>query len=52
MRTLKLIPGKMNIPYIKCKVGYATGAKRPKRIKKIIETPIFNGVTIQLKKWR
>jgi hypothetical protein len=52
MRQLKLISGKMNIPYKICKIGYAIGVKKPKRVKKIVETPIFNGVTIQLKKWK
>ena len=52
MRTIKLIAGKMNIPYKICKVGYAAGVKRPTKTKKVAETPIFNGVTIQLKKWR
>lgn len=47
MRAIKLIPGKMNIPYIKCKVGYAEGAKRPKRVKKIVEPVPFNPIIIR-----
>lgn len=32
---MKLIPGKMNIPYIKCKLGYAEGTNKPKRVLKV-----------------
>lgn len=28
----KLIPGNMNIPYIKCKAGYADGCQKPKAL--------------------
>lgn len=27
----KLITGKMNIPFIKCKAGYAEGVNKPKK---------------------
>jgi hypothetical protein len=39
----KLISGKMNIPYIVCKPGYADGAKRPKRI---VKAKPFNPVYV------
>lgn len=50
MRQLKLISGKMNIPYIRVKAGYALGAKRPKRskIKTLDETP-FNAPQLVIK---
>lgn len=28
----KLISGKMNVPYIVCKPGYAIGSNKPKRV--------------------
>lgn len=40
---MKLIPGKMNIPYIKCKLGYAEGTNKPKRV--LIVKP-FNPVIV------
>jgi hypothetical protein len=46
---MKLIAGQMNVKIKLCKVGYAEGAKRPKRVK--IETQVvFNAPTIVLKK--
>lgn len=41
MKTLKLISGQMNVPYIVCKPGYAEGSNKPKRIKKV---QVFNPV--------
>ena len=46
MRQPKLIAGQMNIPYIKCKAGYADGAARPKRV---VKPKPFNPV-IKLRK--
>jgi hypothetical protein len=46
MRLTKLVPGKMNVPYVVCKPGYAEGANKPKRI---IEPKPFNPV-IKLRK--
>lgn len=46
MRQIKLIAGKMNVPYIICKAGYADGTNKPKRIKKVVP---FNAV-IKLRK--
>lgn len=40
---MKLISGKMNIPYLKCKLGYAEGTNKPKRIKMVKP---FNSVII------
>lgn len=41
MRLPKLIPGKMNFPYIKCKPGYAENSKPVKpRIEKREEKPL------------
>lgn len=40
MKLPKLISGKMNIPYIKCKVGYADGSNKPKRVIKKVVKPI------------
>lgn len=37
----KLISGKMNVPYIKCKAGYAEGANKPKRVTKVIEKEVI-----------
>lgn len=34
-RLPKLISGQMNIPYIKCKAGYADGTNKPKRAVKV-----------------
>ncbi len=31
-RIKKLISGQMNVPYIICKVGYAEGSNKPKRV--------------------
>lgn len=31
-KATKLIPGNMNIPYIKCKAGYAEGSNKPKTV--------------------
>lgn len=31
MKLPKLISGQMNIPYIRCKAGYADGSNKPKR---------------------
>lgn len=44
MKLPKLISGKMNIPYIICKPGYAEGANKPKRVVKVIKP--FNPVII------
>lgn len=46
MKTTKLVSGKMNIPYIICKPGYAEGVRRPQ--KEAIVKP-FNAV-IKLRK--
>lgn len=32
---MKLIKGKMNIPFTQCRIGYAEGVERPKKIVKI-----------------
>lgn len=45
MRQIKLIPGKMNFPYIKVKAGYAEGSNKPKRIKKV---KVFNAIIIPI----
>lgn len=54
MRQLKLISGKMNIPYIKVKAGAALGAKKPKKLKNrpVAEVIQFNApqLTICLRK--
>lgn len=39
---MKLISGKMNIPYIICKPGYAEGVTKPKRNNtKVKEKPVI-----------
>lgn len=43
---MKLVAGKMNVPYIKCKAGYADGVVKPKRV---IKPKLFNPV-IKLRK--
>lgn len=43
---MKLIKGMKNVPYIKCKPGYAIGANKPKRV---IKPKPFNAV-IKLRK--
>lgn len=43
---MKLIAGQKNIPYIKCKPGYAEGSNKPKRV---IKPKLFNPV-IKLRK--
>lgn len=45
MKIPKLISGKMNIPYIVCKPGYAEGANKPKRVKKA-KVLLFNPVIV------
>jgi hypothetical protein len=47
MKLPKLIPGKMNIPYIVCKPGYATGVAKPKRLAKVL---IFNPVMVKIRR--
>lgn len=37
MKTVKLIAGVMNVPYVVCKPGYAEGAIKPRRERK---TPV------------
>lgn len=49
MRQIKLIPGKMNIPYIKLKAGYAEGVTKPKKVI-VKETKPFNSPVIKLRK--
>ena len=41
MRQLKLISGKMNIPYIRVKSGVAHGAKRPQKLKNRPEAQVI-----------
>ncbi len=50
-RTPKLIPGKMNIPYIKVKAGVAHGARRPTKLKNRPEAQIiqFNAPVLVIK---
>jgi len=43
---MKLISGKMNIPYIICKPGYAEGANKPKRAK----APVVKEVVVKIRK--
>ena len=45
MKIPKLISGKMNIPYIICKPGYAEGSNKPKRVK-TAKVLIFNPVIV------
>lgn len=40
MKLPKLISGQMNIPYIKCKAGYALGSNKPKRAVKAKIIPL------------
>lgn len=46
MKQIKLVSGQMNVPYIICKPGYADGANKPRRVKKV---EVFNPV-IKLRK--
>ena len=47
-KTIKLIPGKMNIPYKILKANYAMGVKRPSRRKTIIKgESVFNGIILR-----
>lgn len=50
----KLIPGKMNVPYIKCKAGKAIGAKLAKGYKGLKDRQAavvpFNAPTLILRK--
>lgn len=43
MKQTKLIAGQMNIILTKCPTGYAQGANKPKRVKKM---KIFNPVIV------
>lgn len=43
MKLPKLISGKMNVLYIKCKTGYADGTNKPKRAK---PAKLFNPIII------
>lgn len=47
---MKLINGKMNIPYIVLKSGYATGAEklRPKRVRKAQPVKLFNPIILRM----
>ncbi len=49
MRIPKLISGKMNIPYIILKAGYAHGVTKPKRVKKQKEVSPFNSPVLCIK---
>lgn len=52
MRQAKLIPGKMNIPYIRVKSGVALGAKRPTKLKnrpEVAKVLQFNTPTLIIK---
>lgn len=40
---MKLISGQKNVPYIKCKPGYADGVNKPKRVKVV---QLFNPIII------
>jgi len=43
MKLPKLIAGQENVLMIRCKPGYADGAKKPKRVKKV---KLFNPIII------
>jgi hypothetical protein len=46
-KQVKLVSGQENVLYFKLKVGYAKGAKRPKRVRAIKNESISNGVILR-----
>jgi hypothetical protein len=48
MKLIKLIPGQMNVLLIKCKAGYATGARRPK-VDSVKQDVVFNSPVLCIK---
>lgn len=48
-RTHKLPIGKMNIPFIRVKAGYAEGSNKPRRAIKQKETVAFNSPVLCIK---
>lgn len=46
-KVIKLPKGKMNFEWVRCKVGYAEGARKPARRK--AKTVVFNPVRVILR---